>query len=611
MRPHLYANLRNADTVFWKSVIEIPGVKRKGERISVPADAMEAVSWRFQARPDVQVMRHWWFPKPLPSLSWDQVVQVLRAGGEVKPEFLDGYALPFQQEALAMMATRSGLLHHPTGAGKTFQFTAWACLFPGTRVIVTKGATRLQVAKAVEKYTKLAPFILLPASLVRKKDRWHSVEEYLAWCAQEGQSPVIVMGQESLPHLASAMANVPIVSLVVDESHRLKSPKRWSIVPLPKEEGTKVELDGLAAGGKVLVDDDGTRKMRFPLTNRATVIKALADRAARVLLATATPIHNQIRDLYGQLSLISDQGSWSDWSAAYADAKPSTWNINARDTSGMSRAPELLTRMRCLVHAVHADVVRAQLPAFNREPLYVDPSSVQLLTPAQELAFQAQMKAAVTYAAKAEVQIARAVAVGWSAVLDVVEERIQAGHKGVLFTTRKDIAAQLHKAVKTKHKGIPVFVGTGDHAFKARLDMKDAYIHAEGAAVLIGTGDAWGTGIDDLQIGTDYAIFVGFPPIPGDIEQWEGRFPRLGQVNPITLYYLIVEGTILEHYASIAIRKTHKQAVVAASGALAGLTNVLGGHEADPEAFAQAVLASIAKNAEDAEDSEMEMPDLY
>ena len=45
------------------------------------------------------------------------------------------------------------------------------------------------------------------------------------------------------------------------------------------------------------------------------------------------------------------------------------------------------------------------------------------------------------------------------------------------------------------------------------------------------------------------------PWVPRHLRQWEGRFPRLGQVRPVLISYVIAEGTFDEHISEVVLDK--------------------------------------------------------
>jgi hypothetical protein len=137
-------------------------------------------------------------PGPDARTAWEIIREAVE--DVIRPGYLDGWATAYQRDGLGFALARYGaLLHHPTGSGKTWTAIAWAVAVPGPAVIVTRAATRTQYAREVERFTRWAAFPVKPAAEVRKRDRWQTLAEYVAWCADKGQDPIVVVGWESLP----------------------------------------------------------------------------------------------------------------------------------------------------------------------------------------------------------------------------------------------------------------------------------------------------------------------------------------------------------------------------------------------------------------------------
>jgi hypothetical protein len=109
---------------------------------------------------------------------------------------------------------------------------------------------------------------------------------------------------------------------------------------------------------------------------------------------------------------------------------------------------------------------------------------------------------------------------------------------------------------------------------------------------------------------TDAALFVMLPYTPGQVRQWEGRFCRLGQKRPVTIYYVVAEGTVDEHVADILIRKLPAVEKVAKDEELAAAKDVIAGFDVreDDDTFADGLLSKIAA-AEAISEDDLDMVD--
>lgn len=587
----------------------IPGVKHWGRRWICSWHALPAVSrltgpaLRVVCAPDE-------IPVPGSALGWDPIVARLAETGEAHDAYLTTWPLSYQREALGFADQLPGaLLHHPTGSGKTYTAIMWGLLAPGPLIIVTRAATRVQYAREVERFTKLRAYVCKPASEVRKRDKWGSLDEYLAWCAEEGQRPAITVGWEALPSWADDLETLLASqggAVVFDESHKGKSRKRWEAVPMPDRESSayaEAVAEVMRRGGKVKPSQDGDGEVGLmPLGNVAESASRLSRAAERRLATTATPIPDRVRDLWGQLDLLEPfaWGSYRTFAFRYCDAKAGVYG--GLDDRGQSNVDELDLRIRCVIHHVPTAVARANLPPKRRQTWYIAPS--EQIAPTG--GWKRVIKAATARGASAllEIRLAMAASSKRRAVVQRIAEHMESGHKVVVFTARRRDADEIAEAArKLKGKGAAsggVWCGHGEHSQPERRTMLASYIASEGSCVLVGTGEAWGTGIDGLQC-TDAAIFALLPYTPGQLDQWEGRFTRHGQDRPVVIYYPIAEGTADEHLASILLDKLPAVEALVGIDSLDGAADALAGTETDGEAFAAGILSAL-RDAQDDED---------
>jgi hypothetical protein len=518
------------------------------------------------------------------------VRDALRATGAVKPFVLDGFLTPYQREALAFTFRRPGaMLHHPTGSGKTVSAILWAVAGNGPTIIVTRASTRAQFAREVSRFTRYEAYAMKPHVEVRKRDRWQSLDAYLAWCEGDGaQSPWVVVGWESLSDHLPTLLTLGVTSLVLDESHKGKSSKRWEVLPIAEDDAGAI-ASVKARGGFIKPAQDGNGIVGIlPRDNLATATATLSRGATRRLATTATPISDRIRDLWGQLDLL-EPGAWgafSVWARRYCDAKPGLYG--GLDTSGISNPAELVERLSYVIHRVDHATTHAQLPAKRRESMYISAADQCDAGPG----FSREQKAAAAGAsAMLELKLAEAASKKRKAVISRIAEHVESGHKVVVFTGRRRDCDDLAASIRGACRRATVWCGHGGHSQSERADIKADYIAHPGGCVLVGTGEAWGTAIDGLQC-TDAAFFVMLPWTPGQLTQWEGRFTRLGQDRPVCIYYCIAEGTVDEAVADTLINKLASAERVADGGSLDGASAALAGLD-DPDAIVASIFGKL------------------
>ena len=177
-----------------------------------------------------------------------------------------------------------------------------------------------------------------------------------------------------------------------------------------------------------------------------------------------------------------------------------------------------------------------------------------------------------------------------------VADACLSGQKTVVFTARRKHCERLTESIKKmltrQCPRATVFWGHGEQAVADREKTRLAYMAHPGPCVLVGTGDAWGVGID-LQ-DTDLCLMVMLPWTPDKVIQWEGRFHRLGQTRPVLIAYLICEGTADERVADTVVDKLEDIVEIQEEKELTGVHDALTGNDVS-SAGRIALLSRIAK----------------
>jgi len=526
-------------------LVRIPGVRFKKGMYIVPFHALEPFDVILQGH-GVQLQSAVWASPQPNTIAWEDVKGILEKGGEVRQEFLDeGYLMAYQKEALCIGAGRRGVhFWHPTGAGKTCSAILWSLLVPGPVIVVTRAAARFQYAREWEKYTMCRPFIIRPASTMKKKSE--TLEQYLL---SDEKRHVVVAAWESLQLYTDKLVNMRPSAVIWDEAHLGKSSKRWESIPLPElpedaREALKLALDQDAEARSrngFISDNDGNRVMILPLDNTATAAARLARAAWRRCATTATPVKDRVRDLWAQLDIVEPDawGSATCWLDRYADRKPGTYG--GYDTTGTSNLEELTGRLAKVTHHIAYTTTHRQLPPKRRQSVYV--GAEDQIPPSAGFANElkkAQLRGAT---AVLEVKLAEAASRKRKAVLGIIEDHVYAGGKVVMFTGRRkdvDVLGELiRKSDAVKAKSAGVWAAHGENSSEERSNIVLEYMAHPGPCVLVGTGDSFGESLNMQD--TDAALFVMLPYTPGQIRQWEGRFcvaagqliPTLDGVKPV------------------------------------------------------------------------------
>lgn len=600
----------------------LPGVKQRGRVMTASWHAFVfANRLARQYGATLEVTR---FPSdmPLPEMQvpWPAVREHLLAVRIARERYLDDWPLDFQREALGFAGCRlNTLFHHPTGAGKTFEASMWIAMNKGPALVVTKAAVRVQYAKELDRFLHWRAFVCKPKAEVRKKDRWKSLQDYFEWCDEVGQHPLVTVGWEALPMWVDQlewMLRQGVSSLVLDESQKGKGKRRFECIDLPDPESPDFEAACARARSKrgklKQVPEDMDDKISplvwkafVPLGNIVESAQRLSRAASRRLLTTATPIEDRVRDLWGQLDLLEPWawGPYRLWAKRYCDAKDNPYG--GIDDKGSSHEEELKERVAFVKHYVPPEVARANLPPKRRQTWYIPPEEQVKPTGGWKKAIKAATVQG--HSQLLEVKLAMAASAKRRAIMQKVGECMKSGQKVVVFTARRRDAEELAESIgKLKKNQAPtggVWCGHGGHSQPERRRMKHAYMEAESHCVLVGTLEAWGTGVDGLQC-TDTLILGLLPWTPGLLDQAEGRVAgRHGQDRPVLILFPIAEGTEDEHLAGRLLEKLPAVQNLFDGYSLAGAEDALSGVEKDPDKFAARVLAAY-RSAQEYEDDD-------
>ena len=636
MAPH--ASLRLTGSSDMHTALErLPGVKFKAGLWKVPFNAAGCVA-EVVAHHEGQCSYGAWDHMHRPAPTWEEVEETLTAAGEVEPWVLDGFLTPYQRDAVAFGWNREGThFWHSTGAGKTLTGILTALSAPADQpvIVVTRAASRLQYAREIERFLRVRAFVVRPegSGPVRVKgeswngfrgrhkgqglstadmgklwkahqekygiDQGRTLEVFVSEQLEKGVRPFVVVGWEALANNLKRLLALAPGAVIYDESHRGKSTKRWDVIHLPdlpddmeerREQQAEDQRRAKMQEGFIKTTDDG-RKMFLPILNTASAAARLSRAVSKRICTTATPIKDRVRDLWAQLDL-AEPNAWGNstaWRKRYCDMKPGKYG--GMDDRGSSNLGELNERLRTVAHILTYAETHRHLPPKRRQSIYIAPEDQ--CRPTAGFAKEIREASKRSASAVLEVKLAQAGSSKRRAVLSMIEDNVRSKQKVVVFTGRRRDCEDLGDRVRKAVKGTQVWSAHGGQTTEHRQEIVDAYMRHPGPCVLVGTGHAFGESlnIDD----TDAAYFVMLPYTPGQLRQWEGRFHRASTKKSVVITYVIAEGTVDEHIASILIDKLPAVESVAKDAELAEAGPILGGineDESDDE-FAASVLSFL------------------
>ena len=134
--------------------------------------------------------------------------------------------------------------------------------------------------------------------------------------------------------------------------------------------------------------------------------------------------------------------------------------------------------------------------------------------------------------------------------MNLVENTIQSGHKILLFSQFTSMLSMLESALKARH--IPYYLIEGSTKKEERLRQVKAFNHDDTPVFLISL-KAGGTGLN--LTGADVVIHYDPWWNLSAQNQATDRAHRIGQKNSVSVYKLIVKGTIEEKILALAEKK--------------------------------------------------------
>jgi SNF2 family DNA or RNA helicase len=140
-----------------------------------------------------------------------------------------------------------------------------------------------------------------------------------------------------------------------------------------------------------------------------------------------------------------------------------------------------------------------------------------------------------------------------TSVVESIQQAAQGNTKIIVFTARKADCAFYLKGIKASCPDLTIWMAHGETSTSDRDEIRRQYMAHPGPCVLIGTGQAWGTGLN-LQ-DTDQLFMAMLPYEPAQLEQWIHRVYRLGMVRKPIVKFFIAENTYDEEIEDLMLSK--------------------------------------------------------
>jgi SWI/SNF-related matrix-associated actin-dependent regulator 1 of chromatin subfamily A len=339
---------------------------------------------------------------------------------------------------------------------------------------------------------------------------------------------------------------------VADECHRLKN---------PKAKRTQ----------RALGSWDKKAKAKIP---------GLADRAARKLFLTGTPLLNRPIELHPILAALDPKNFGNFWYFAkrYCAAAQTRYGW---DLSGASHLDELQTKLRasCMIRRLKEEVL-TELPPKRRQVVCLPPDEEDIAALVdeetgawkqgaerlQDLQDEVDLAAAsgdagsyeaavlaLRQAAKTRFdEISRfrhALAVAKvPAVIEHVEDALESNGKCILFGHHHDVLNPI-----AEHFGTAAVKLTGETPMDERQGLVERFQTDPECKLFIGSISAAGVGL--TLTAASLVIFAELDWVPANITQAEDRAHRITQKNPVLIQHLVVDGSLDSQMAKTLVRK--------------------------------------------------------
>jgi len=317
---------------------------------------------------------------------------------------------------------------------------------------------------------------------------------------------------------------------------------------------------------------DESHYIKNARTKRARAVKKLHATALRTFALTGTPITNRPVELYTTLNLL-DPHTWhnrNDYIREFCGGEP----------GGASNLAELQARLRStvMVRRRKEDVL-TELPAKRRQMIELDPSKYTAVLLREKQAVDARKKSVAELrdrlakldkdtqrkeyeaaAAKLRQQyqdafneiscVRHETAVAKIPdVIDFIADALRSEQKVLVFAHHRDVIDALETAFL--RQGVVTL--TGSHSQDQRQYAIDSFQNDRDTRVFIGSTTAAGIGITLTAAST--VIFAELDWVPANLTQAEDRTHRIGQLHSVSVYHLVVDGSLDAKMAKLLVRK--------------------------------------------------------
>ena len=370
----------------------------------------------------------------------------------------------------------------------------------------------------------------------------------LAYVEESNQSKVLIVSPASVSYMWEELIGklLPGWSRVVVEGYTKKFDTKARIIICSYNVFTNRVYELKEMGFSLVIFDE---------IHNLSNINAKRSKAARVLLSeniiglSGTPFLNRPVELYPLLNLIQPHVWNNYWKYVHTFCDAKKDYFGHWDVKGASNLPELKKRIEHIMLRRTKDDVLKDLPGLTKNYLPYLPQEKSLVKTYQE-AYEVAKAMPSSVSPRIRILEMRKV-VGLMKVkpaMELAEDILVDSGKVVLFAIHKDVVAQLEEGLK-KYNVVKI---VGDTPQRDRNDIVNRFQSDPEVRVAI-ISEAGGEGIN--LFAASNLIFVEREWNPGKEIQIMGRIYRIGQTNPVSIYYIIAKNTIDERIHRLIEKK--------------------------------------------------------
>jgi SNF2 family DNA or RNA helicase len=313
---------------------------------------------------------------------------------------------------------------------------------------------------------------------------------------------------------------------------------------------------------------DECQKIKNHLSDRAKAVQRIARKATYKIPMSGTPIKNNAGEYFTVLNLVAPSRfpNYQKYIDRYCDAYNNGWALKV---GGLKRPDEFHEVTKDLIIRRTKDQVLSDLPSLERKFYHVEldrklnkvyAAAMQELEDLYYGEMSEFERSSATIAIMGKLRHIVGISKVQECVDFVTEFLLSSDRKIVVFTHHNDVMSMLDMQLSqwceegafpkplVLHSGL-----NGDQRADLVKQFKDSP-----SRILIASTLAAGEGLN-LQFCSD-AIILERQWNPANEEQAEARFHRFGQLNNVSITYMLATGTIDEYFTELV---EQKRAIVA------------------------------------------------